>query len=277
MAVYEDFYLHYVSGVYSYAYGNHVGDHAILIVGYEDNSTYPGGGYFRVKNSWSPSWGEDGFFRIAYSELNSVVQFGDWTVAYLPPEAPPSAPSSLTATPVSSSQINLSWVDNAGNESGFKIERRLEGDLNFSQIATVGSNVRSYSNTGLMALSKYNYRVKAYNTGGDSDYSNIASGTTLAIPPAPIAPSLLKVISKSNNQIKLSWTDNSSNEDGFKIERCTGTGCSNFSQVATVSANATTYTNTGLRKGTTYSYRVYSYNAGGNSSYSNVITVVATR
>jgi hypothetical protein len=82
MDVYEDFYDFYESGVYSYVSGGYVGGHAILIVGYEDNTAYPGGGCFRVKNSWGANWGETGFFRIAYSELNSVVQFGDWTIAY---------------------------------------------------------------------------------------------------------------------------------------------------------------------------------------------------
>ena len=82
MDVYEDFYDSYDSGVYSYVSGSKVGDHAILIVGYENNSVYPGGGCFRVKNSWGGDWGEAGFFRIAYSELSSVVQFGDWTIAY---------------------------------------------------------------------------------------------------------------------------------------------------------------------------------------------------
>ena len=82
MDVYEDFYDFYNSGVYSYVSGSYVGGHAILIVGYQDNSGYPGGGYFRVKNSWGANWGEVGFFRIAYSELSSVVGFGDWTIAY---------------------------------------------------------------------------------------------------------------------------------------------------------------------------------------------------
>jgi hypothetical protein len=82
MDIYEDFYDTYESGVYSYVSGGYVGGHAILIVGYEDNPVYPGGGCFRVKNSWDADWGEAGFFRIAYSELSSVVQFGDWTIAY---------------------------------------------------------------------------------------------------------------------------------------------------------------------------------------------------
>ncbi len=77
MAVYNDFF-YYSGGVYSYATGSLAGYHAILIVGYDDV-----GQYFIVKNSWGAGWGEGGFFKIAYSELNSAVNFGDWTIAYM--------------------------------------------------------------------------------------------------------------------------------------------------------------------------------------------------
>jgi hypothetical protein len=80
---------------------------------------------------------------------------------------------------VSSSQINLSWTDNSNNETGFKVERSKSGNANtFSQIATVGANVTTYSDTGLNRASSYYYRVRAYNAGGNSAYSNIASATT---------------------------------------------------------------------------------------------------
>lgn len=92
----------------------------------------------------------------------------------------PTPPGNLTATAVSSSQINLTWTDNANNEDGFKIER-CKGSFctNFAQIATVGSNVKSYSDTGLSPRTTYRYRVRAYNAAGNSAYSNKASAKTL--------------------------------------------------------------------------------------------------
>jgi hypothetical protein len=78
---------------------------------------------------------------------------------------------------VSSSQINLSWTDNSNNETGFKVERSTDGTT-FTQIATVGANVTMYGNTGLSALTEYDYRVRAYNVGGNSTYSNIAPART---------------------------------------------------------------------------------------------------
>ena len=78
MMVYEDF-MHYTSGIYSYVSGKKLGGHAVFLVGYNDEEQY-----FIVKNSWGKKWGENGYFRIAYSEINSDVSFGLSTVAYKP-------------------------------------------------------------------------------------------------------------------------------------------------------------------------------------------------
>jgi hypothetical protein len=91
----------------------------------------------------------------------------------------PNAPSNLTANPVSPTQINLSWTDNSNNETGFSIER-CEGQncTNFGEIATVGANVTSYSNTGLTGNTRYRYRVRAFNLSGNSGYTNIVTVRT---------------------------------------------------------------------------------------------------
>jgi carboxypeptidase T len=191
---------------------------------------------------------------------------------------PPTAPSNLTAAAVSSSQINLTWVDNATNESGYYIERCTgNGCSNFAQIATTGANVTNYANTGLAASTSYSYRVRAYNASGNSDYSNTASAETPAIPVPPAAPTNLTARAVSKSQINLSWTDNATNESGYYIERCTGSKCTNFTRIATVGANATSYSNTGLTAGTTYRYRVAAYNDYGLSAYSNIVKVTTLR
>jgi hypothetical protein len=194
------------------------------------------------------------------------------------PPTPPPAPTNLTATAASSSQINLTWADNSENEAGFKIERcQGSGCSDFAEIAAVGANVLSYSDKNLLALTTYYYRVRAYNAGGDSGYSNEAGATTLAPPALPDAPSNLTATAVSRTQINLSWTDNSSNETGFKIERCKGSTCTNFKQIATVGANVANYPNTGLRWNTWYRYRVRAYNASGNSAYSNSASAKSLR
>ena len=191
---------------------------------------------------------------------------------------PPAAPSNLAATATSSSQINLTWTDSDNTEQGFKIERCTGvGCSDFAQIATVGANVTSYSNTGLTASTSYSYRVRAYNAAGDSNYSNPASAVTQAAPALPAAPTNLAATAVSKSQINLTWTDNATNETGFRIERCKGSTCTNFAQIAAVGANVTSYSNTKLNANTTYRYRVYAYNASGNSGYSNIVAATTPR
>jgi hypothetical protein len=186
----------------------------------------------------------------------------------------PAAPSSLTASAASTSQINLSWTDNSNNEDGFKVER-LNSDGTWSQVATVGANLTTWSDTGLTAGTTYTYRVRAYNaSGGDSAYSNTASATTNTAATVPDAPSGLAaaIKSKPSLRVNLTWVDNSTNETGFRIERSTDGGVT-WSLLATVGANVTSYSDTNVTKGSSYSYRVYACNGVGNSSYSSVVSL----
>jgi hypothetical protein len=93
------------------------------------------------------------------------------------------APSNLKATAVSFSRINLRWTDNSNFESGFIIQRSLDG-TNFGFLASVGSNVTSYGNTGLKPRRTYWYRVRAYRNSNSkvSAWSNTAHATTFAAP-----------------------------------------------------------------------------------------------
>ncbi len=91
------------------------------------------------------------------------------------------APSSLTASAASTSQINLSWTDNSSDEIGFRIDRKSGSGL-YTEIATVGAGVTSYSDTALAGGTTYTYRVKAYRTSGASANSTEASATTQTPP-----------------------------------------------------------------------------------------------
>ncbi|MDD5113889.1 MAG: M12 family metallo-peptidase [Methylobacter sp.] len=93
--------------------------------------------------------------------------------------AVPNAPSNLAASVQSASQINIAWTDNANDETGFRLERSADG-INWSEIAVTNSNITSFSDTGLVASTTYQYRVRTYNSNGNSVYSNIGSATTAA-------------------------------------------------------------------------------------------------
>jgi serine protease len=85
-----------------------------------------------------------------------------------------------------------------------------------------------------------------------------------------LPPSNLTALAISSTQINVTWNDNSSDETNFQIQRCQGAGCTNFSALATVGANVTSYNNTGLTAGTSYRYRVRAIKSGAQSAYSNI-------
>ncbi|HEV2762599.1 MAG TPA: fibronectin type III domain-containing protein, partial [Pyrinomonadaceae bacterium] len=179
----------------------------------------------------------------------------------------PNAPTNLSAAAVSPSQIDLAWTDNSANEDGFQVEQSPDG-VNFTRIATVGPNINAYSNTGLQPATLYHYRVRAFASDLNSDYSNTARASTTMTPPA--APSNLVAAAVSAAQINLAWADNASNESGFEVERCAGAGCTNFSTIAETGANVTSYGNAGLAASSTYRYRVRAFNDSGDSAFSNI-------
>lgn len=175
---------------------------------------------------------------------------------------PPAAPSSLSVSASACDQIDLAWTDNSDNETQFRIERSTNGS-DFSEIDTVGENITSYNDTTVAESTTYWYRVRAGNSYGLSGYSNTDSDSTPACPPsAPDAPSNLDA-SPSKYDVDLTWTDNSDNELGFKIYR--GTSPTSLNLIDTISADLTSYTDTGLTRKTFYYYKVCAYNTYGES------------
>ena len=97
---------------------------------------------------------------------------------------PPQPPTGLTATPVSLTGIDLAWQDNSTNETGFRVQRRVDGSADWVEIKTTLANVTRYSDTELEPLTTYRYRVRAVNNTGASGFSNeAAAATQAAMPP----------------------------------------------------------------------------------------------
>jgi hypothetical protein len=182
------------------------------------------------------------------------------------PPPPPAMPADLAAAAATSVRINLTWVDNADNESRIEIERCSgAGCSDFTQVAVRGANATSYSDAGLVGSTSYSYRIRAGNSGGTSDYSNVATAETAA----PLAaPGDLAATSVSYSQINLNWTDPGDTETSQQIERCSGAGCTNFAWIASLGANVTSYSDQGLSSNTSYSYRVRAFNQDEISPYS---------
>ena len=214
---------------------------------------------------------------LSQSEIQSDM---NTSITVLPPDTtPPTAPANLSATAAGSSQINLSWTaatDNVG-VTGYLIERcQGTGCSTFTQIAT--TTTTTYNNTGLQASTSYSYRVRATDAANNlSLYSNTSSATTQQASDTtpPTAPANLSATAAGSSQINLSWTAATDNVGvtGYLIERCQGTGCSTFTQIATTTT--TTYNNAGLQASTSYSYRVRATDAANNlGPYSSTATTL---
>jgi chitodextrinase len=247
----------------------------------------PGSGYTqRIFTPWNDSL-EDRIVTAtgSYSATASLTSSNLWIISLATFKVAsgggdtqaPTTPSSLGATAVSSSQINLSWTGSTDNVGvvNYRVERCQGASCsNFAQIGTPTST--TYNDTGLSASTSYSYRVRAADAVPNlSGYSNTATATTQATSDtqAPSAPSGLIVVASSSDEIDLVWTAATDNVGvtGYLIERCQGVSCANFSQVGT--STGTTYNDPGRSASTSYSYRVRATDAANNmGAYSSPVT-----
>ncbi len=182
--------------------------------------------------------------------------------------AVPEVPTGLTAVAASANQMDLTWTDASNIEDGYRIEQCVGVGCEFVEVGSTGPNATGFSATGLSINTVYSFRVRAFNAAGTSAYTAAVVGNTFG----PNAPSALSTTTVLSNQINLSWTDNATNELGFRIERCLGAACADFTEVGVAPANTPSFQDTGVSTGNTYRYRVRSYNGVANSGYSAIAT-----
>jgi FtsP/CotA-like multicopper oxidase with cupredoxin domain len=210
-------------------------------------------------------------------------------------QVPSTIPTAPALTAVGRGGVKLTWTDatpfdystglpvttlgNPANEVGFKILRGTGTTGALTQIATAPANTTTYTDTTVTAGSTYGYQIQAYNAAGSSS-SNTVNVRAAGVPPT--APSNLAATavsqSTTRDRVTLTWTDNSNNETGFTIQRAATsafTGVSTATAPAAAGTGATvTFTQSGLRKATTYWYRVAATGSGGTvSAWSNAVSI----
>jgi alpha-tubulin suppressor-like RCC1 family protein len=224
-----------------------------------DWSIIAAGGYYslgRKTNGTIWTWGAND-----YSQLG----LGDTMNRNVPcPLGSPPPPSPLITTPLGLSQITINWTYNSNNIIGFIIERGIT-NIDYSPLTTLGANTTSYLDTELNPANTYYYRIYAYNDFGNSPYSTKVYIANLN----QFAPSSLIATPFGLSQINLTWTDNSNDETGFRIERKLNSG-GTYQEIATVNSGVTSWLDsTSISPNTYYYYRVMVYNTNGNGPYSN--------
>lgn len=177
----------------------------------------------------------------------------------------------LAASFADAARATLDWTDMASNEDGFYIQRKpglCTAAGTWAFLAGVGPNVVTYADLTVAEGQAYAYRVDAYNSAGESAWSNCADITiavSIPIQPTGLALSLL------NGRVVVTWADLAVNETGYNLERkaeaCSGTGA--FSPLVSLPANSTTYTDGAVVEGRRYCYRVAASNSAGQSAWSN--------
>jgi fibronectin type 3 domain-containing protein len=135
-------------------------------------------------------------------------------------------------------------------------------------IASVSAPATSDTVTTLSPATAYKFRVRVLDGTGASDHgTNDVPATTPAVG-APSAPTNMVIGTVTSTMAALSWTDTASNATAYELQRCTGSGCSSFTDIsASLAANAISYSDTGLAAGTTYRYQVRATNSAGGSAW----------
>jgi Fibronectin type III domain len=205
-----------------------------------------------------------GLYRIRAVNASGPSPYAN-EAAGAPLAIPPTAPTELAATATSATEIELRWRDTSANEQGFKIEQAKDGGPFIELASRAPVDATGFLDSPLEPGHRYTYRVRAFNSGGDSPHSATATATT-------DAPSHLTARALSRSQVALAWRDNKTDESGFRIER--STDLVTFVETGTVGPNSTSATVGHLRRGTTYYFRVRAFRAGTTTAYSNVAFAV---
>lgn len=187
----------------------------------------------------------------------------------------PTTPTNLAATVLTGGRsVVLNWTDTASNETSFLLQRRYASWI-WEDLTTVPANTTTYQDNSVSYDVAYEYRLLARNAVGDSPWSDglfVDTGQLTIV--APAKPLNLSATTIAATSVSLQWTDDSSNESGFKIQRRAPGGT--WADIASVGANVTTYTNTGLTNQTTYEYQVLATNRAGDSVPSDPLTVTTS-
>lgn len=199
MDVYEDFYS-YSSGVYSYATGAYEGGHAILIVGYSD-----AGQYFIVKNSWGAGWGESGYFKIAYSELGTVVNFGDYTLRYtgsacsysISPSSQSLGYAAGSGSVTVATQSGCAWTA-ASNAGWITVTSGATGTGNGTVNYSVTQNTGAKSRTGTLTIAGKTFNITQAGVPPTISGQSPSSGATAVNPSTTVSVTFSETMSASS-------------------------------------------------------------------------------
>ena len=185
---------------------------------------------------------------------------------------PPAAPSGITASALSESQLTVHWTDNSYNEQGFELFERAGDSGAFAQVASLPNNVTGATVTDRQSGTKYYYTVRAYNGAGGSSFSDTTAAVEL-VNVRPDAPDNFRAVVQNQTDILLTWRDNSEIESGFKLYDRVGSN-TGYDSVVTLNSDTTSFLVLDRASLTQYQYRISAFNQVGESGFdsSGIVT-----
>ncbi|MDQ1769254.1 S8 family serine peptidase [Labilibaculum sp. A4] len=232
-----------------------------------DLDVRPVGGTWTTVNLSNPNYDYNGLnaettyeFQVrANNSIGSSVNSNLVSATTLAAPTAPTAPANVTASDITYHSFTITW-DVTTDAVDYDLNVRPAGGT----WSTINLSTTSYNYNGLNAETNYEFQVRANNSVGSSDYSNIETATTLAAPSAPATPINLAASNITYNSFTISW-DAVVNADDYDLDiRVTGGTWSNFN------TSLTTYNYTSALASTNYEFRVRSNNEIGSGDYSSI-------
>ncbi len=227
----------------------------------------------------------DGQYQYRVRMLNAVgasewpLPVSIWRVGSVP-----QAPTGITAALQPGDQVQLNWNDNADNEAAYVLQRRQAhadgtwSDADWATLDTLAQNSEAYLDTTAVHGAVYQYRVRAYNEAGASDWNTSAAVATVT--EAPEAPTGLAAQAAAGGHVELTWNDMADDELGFVVQRrkqnADGTWPAGWTVLTPAPRNAESYTDNTLTEAGSYRYRIQAYNSVGVSAWVGPVQVAAT-
>jgi hypothetical protein len=173
------------------------------------------------------------------------------------------APSVFSVSANSPTEIQLSWQDNSRNESGFEVHRASTIGGTYALVATTGENVRGYFDVARTSRTQYCYRVRAVRPKGSRiTYSPFSPSQCATTPGIPAAPTSVTVVPLVDGHVRVSWTDASIDESGYKVERA-ASDAGPWTLVAAMGIEVNSYSERFEVEEQLVCFRVLAYNAHG--------------
>ncbi len=275
-------------GLYPYSFGYR----ACVAGGFLDIMSYPcpATSEPRILQFSNPSLYDNGYGTGIGYELDpahaadaarSLNDSASMVAAYrvaAPALAAPAAPSNLAASGVTYDSVALGWTDNATNESGYTVERSVDG-LTFQEVASLGGDATSFPDVSVLPATSYAYRVRAFNSAGTSAYSATVSVTTPdAPPPPPPAPAGVSAANQGNGTALIAWATGTTNATSFQVQRETWNARKKTWERSTIVATvaAGTLSIVDASNNGTFRYFVRAQNSGGSSGYAGPAQVTVS-